>query len=204
MLAVFRDTTQLKDSAGQVAAFDRIWKIHRQAQIRERDKQPQYAHAGTPVSKRPFLNWTDITTSRATTLVENLFGESIQLHSCNTLGDVMRDRPVIVHYSWPGNYIIEAGIILLFAAGLWAGRRSRLLWLAFSFFSLDMVLHIGLGFGINEVYIMTAHWAYVIPVSIGFLIKGSTGKRRNAITALTAVLTLYLITYNSILTLLSL
>ncbi|QUI94171.1 hypothetical protein J5A64_02585 [Prevotella denticola] len=204
MLAVFRDTTQLKDSAGQVAAFDRIWKIHRQEQIRERDKEPQYAHAGTPVSKRPFLNWTDITTSRATTLVENLFGESIQLHSCNTLGDVMRDRPVIVHYSWPGNYIIEAGIILFFAAGLWAGRRSRFLWLAFSFFSLDMVLHIGLGFGINEVYIMTAHWAYVIPVSIGFLIKGCTGKRRNAITALTAILTLYLITYNSILTLLSL
>ena len=116
----------------------------------------------------------------------------------------LKDSPVIVHYSWPGNYIIEAGIILLFAAGLWAGRRSRLLWLAFSFFSLDMVLHIGLGFGINEVYIMTAHWAYVIPVSIGFLIKGCTGKRRNAITVLTAILTLYLITYNSILTLLSL
>lgn len=54
MLAVFRDTTQLKDSAGQVAAFDRIWKIHRQEQIRERDKEPQYAHAGTPAASGRF------------------------------------------------------------------------------------------------------------------------------------------------------
>ena len=40
-----------------------------------------------------------------------------------------------------------------------------------SYFGLDMMLHIGLGFGLNEVYIMTAHWIYAIPIAIGFLLK---------------------------------
>ncbi len=40
-----------------------------------------------------------------------------------------------------------------------------------SYFGLDMMLHIGLGFGLNEVYIMAGHWIYAIPIAIGFLLK---------------------------------
>ena len=71
------------------------------------------------------------------------------------------------------------------------------MWMCLSFFALDMILHIGLGFGINEVYIMTAHWAYVIPLCIGCLIKSMKGGIRHAITLLTALIAFYLIVYNS-------
>jgi len=128
---------------------------------------------------------------------ENLFGESIQLHQKYTLCDVIRDRPVFVSYNWVVNYIVEGFIVLLFLGGIWAGKRSKLMWMCLSFFALDMILHIGLGFGINEVYIMTAHWAYVIPLCIGCLIKSMKGGIRHAITLLTALIAFYLIVYNS-------
>ena len=116
----------------------------------------------------------------------------------------MRDRPVIVRYRYAFNYIVEGIIIFLFIMGLWAGKRSKFLWLAFSFFAVDMLLHLGLGFGINEIYIMTAHWAYVIPISSAYLISTTKGKKRICLVTLISALTLYLISYNTALTLLSL
>ena len=204
MLAAFRDTTQIKDSAKQAIKFKEIWRNHRKEQLRKKAQEPQNAHSGKPMSKERFLNWTDITTSRSATIVENLFGESLQLHEQHTLGDVMRDRPVFVSYNWFFNYVIEAFIVLLFLCGIWAGKRSKLMWMTLSFFALDMILHIGLGFGINEVYIMTAHWAYVIPLCIGFLIKSTSGRKRTAITLFTALIAFYLIVYNSVLTIFTL
>ena len=58
---------------------------------------------------------------------------------------------------------------MLFILGIIAGWRSRFLWLTLMFFLFDFALHIGLGFGINEVYIMTAHYMYAIPIAIAFL-----------------------------------
>lgn len=115
--------------------------------------------------------WTDITTPRMETAIENLFGESIQLHQKHTLEDVLVSRPVIVGYDWIWNYIVEGLIFLLFIVGLWCERHSKLMWMVFSFAVMDMILHMGLGFGIPEIYIMAAHWIYVIPISMGFLMK---------------------------------
>lgn len=53
---------------------------------------------GVPISHKQFLDWTDVTTSRTESIVENLFGESIQIHQDYLLGDVMRSRPIIVNY----------------------------------------------------------------------------------------------------------
>lgn len=197
MLSRFRDTTTVSDSAGQARAFNQIWRNHRKKVLREKAKEPQHAHAGEPISRKRFLNWTDMSTSRLTTVVENLFGESLQLHQQHALDDVMRDRPVVVRYNWIFNYVVEALLFLLFAAGVWAGRKSRLLWLTFSFFALDMVLHLGLGFGINEIYIMTAHWAYVIPVSLGFLLRAATGRKRLVLDGFIVLIALYLAIYNT-------
>ena len=112
------------------------------------------------------------------------------------LEDIMKTRPVIVSYNWALNYIVESIIFLLFIVGIWCGRHSKFLWLFLSFAALDMVLHIGLGFGINEVYIMAAHWIYVIPLSIAFLVHKSYGKRLFGVRTLLVLLTLYLVVYN--------
>lgn len=155
---------------------------------------------GAPIMKGEFMNWTDATSSRALSIVENLMGESIQLHQDYVLQDELRHRPMFVNYRYAFNYIVEALIIILFLAGIWAGRKSRYLWLVMSYFGLDMLLHIGLGFGLNEVYIMTGHWIYALPIAIGFLLKETRHQRNSlCLKSLLLIIGLFLLIYNGIL-----
>lgn len=151
---------------------------------------------GKPIGDGAFMRWTDISTSRIESAIENLFGESIQLHQDYLLQDVLRKRPMIVHYSWAFNYFIEAVVLLLFAAGIFLGRHSRFLWLCMSYFGLDMLLHLGLGFGLNEVYIMSAHWIYVIPIAVAYAIKSLPVKHITKAQWLVFALAAYLFIYN--------
>lgn len=151
---------------------------------------------GVPIAKEGYMSWTDISTSRLWSVIENLFGESIQLHRDHLLEDEFRSRPMIIHYRSPLSYVVEALVVALFVIGIWCGRRSKFMWLCFSFFALDMALHIGLGFGINEVYIMSAHWIYVIPIAAAFALKSAMQRwGSKAFFALT-LLTIYLWVYN--------
>ncbi|MBO4315117.1 MAG: GtrA family protein [Prevotella sp.] len=151
---------------------------------------------GRPIAKGEFMRWTDITTPRWDSAIENLFGEAIQLHTDYLLQDEFRSRPMIVRYHGWVNYAIEALIVLLFLYGIICGWRSRFLWLCLSFFLMDMALHVGLGFGINEVYIMSAHYIYVIPIAIGYLFKALAPLPRRVLRGIVALLTLYLFIYN--------
>lgn len=168
-----RDSIGSKDSA---AVEKLVRKIKQQKAVetyRANRKKIWNRNTGKPFAKGEFMRWTDKTTARWPVCVENLFGESIQLHEKNLLGDVLRNRPVIVKYSCVANYIVEAAIVLLFLLGIWFGRRSLFLWTAMSFMLMDVLLHVVLGFGINEIYIMSAHYMFVLPIATAFLLKAS-------------------------------
>lgn len=171
--------------------------VQRDSIAKAKPKPVRRRKNGKPIANGEFIGWTDITTSRSESIVENLLGESIQLHQDHVLGDVLKSRPMIVHYSHWYNYAVEAVIALLFVLGVWAGRRSRFMWLVMSYFALDMVLHIGLGFGINEVYIMSAHWIYALPIAVAFLLK-NVGRRRYqlALKGVLALLAVWLWAWN--------
>ncbi len=181
------DTAALEAQKAKKAAEEK-----KKAEARKRRGPKQ----GAPISKGEFMRWTDITSSRADAIVENLFGESIQLHSEHLLGDVLRNRPMVVRYSHWWNYMVEAVVAGLFFLGLCAGRRSRFLWLVMSFFGMDFALHVGLGFGINEIYIMSAHWIYAIPIAIAFVPKMLPERWQVGFGAVIALLTAYLFIYN--------
>ena len=175
--------------------------VQRDSIAKAKPKPVRRCKNGKPIANGEFIGWTDITTSRSESIVENLLGESIQLHQDHVLGDVLKSRPMIVHYRHWYNYAVEGLIALLFVLGVWAGRRSRFMWLVMSYFALDMVLHIGLGFGINEVYIMSAHWIYAIPIAVAFLLK-NVGRRRYqlALKGVLALLAVWLWAWNVTLT----
>lgn len=162
-------------------------EAHRQ--LISRNKQGQ-------ISENPLFEWTDTKASRWDAVVENLFGESILLHREHLLEDVNISRPVIVRYHQAWQYAVVAIVVLLFLAGIWTGRCEKFLWLCLSWFAFDMVLHLVLGFGIIEVYIMAAHWAFVIPVATGYLLKALPWKSLRAGILLLALL---LWTYNGVL-----
>ena len=187
-------TVSVKDDSAKTSATDSTKTATTKAKPSK--KRPPRVHQGRPISKGEFMKWTDITTSRPKSVVENLFGESLQLHRDHLLEDELGARPMIVTYRSWWNYAVEALTVLLFFAGVWCGRRERFLWMCMSCFALDMVLHIGLGFGINEVYIMTAHWAYVMPVAMAFLLSAAKGRTRQWLRVVIALLTVYLWTYN--------
>lgn len=154
------------------------------------------AKMGKPMMQGEFMRWTDISTSRLQSSIENLFGESIQLHRDHLLEDMYKRRPVIVHYRWAINYVAEGLLVLLFVVGLWVGRRNKLLLMGLAFAAMDWVLHVGLGFGLNEVYIMTAHWAYVLPLGLAALLLTATSQKRTLLRIAIGSLTLWLYAWN--------
>ena len=186
------------EEIAQKAKNDSIQKAKQLARNEARKKRGP--KQGAPIMKGEFMNWTDATSSRTLSIVENLMGESIQLHQDYVLQDELRHRPMFVNYRYAFNYIVEALIIILFLAGIWACRKSRYLWLVMSYFGLDMLLHIGLGFGLNEVYIMTGHWIYALPITIGFLLKETRQQRYSlCLKSLLLTIGLFLLIYNGIL-----
>ncbi len=165
-------------------------------QVAKPVKKKAVRKVGHPFMSGEFMGWTDATTQREASIVENLFGEGIQLHQDHLLEDELRHRPMIVKYRHWENYAVEAIIGILFVLGIIMGRKSKFLWLVMSYFALDMLLHIGLGFGINEVYIMTAHWIYAVPIAIAFVWKGMPSRGKGYVALLIWVLALYLLVYN--------
>ena len=147
------------------------------------------------------FKWTRDDLSRTAVVVENLFGESIQLHRKHVLGDVLSGRPVIVEYSWKIQYAVEAAIIIMFIVGTFVGRKQRFEQLLLAVFMFNMLLHVGLGFALDEIHIMTAHWAFVVPLSIAWLFCYFKRRQTAAFTyllvfTLIAVITVYMFAYH--------
>ena len=160
---------------------------------REQRLKRQAAKTGKPMGDHGFLKWTDISTSRWESAYENLFGESLQFHQDYLLEDTLVRRPVFVKYRWTLSYVVEGLILLLAVAGIWFGRKSRFLWLCLSCMAFDMFIHVGLGFGLNEVFIMAPHYMFVLPIATAFLLREyQTRWLRISV----VVLMLYLFIYN--------
>lgn len=141
----------------------------------------------------PLLEWSDMTTSRTRSVVDNLFGESLQFHKDHLMEDVQQTRPVFVSYGSVLSYVVEALIVLLLIAGAWVARRQRFFLIVATWFGFDMLMHLGFGFGLNEVYIMTAHWAFIIPIAAAYLLR----QRQDAwLRFAVAALTVWLWAYN--------
>ena len=192
----YRDTVSIKDSAKIEAGYRLLIQKRAHDKYVRDHKKIWNRNTGKPINKTEFGQWTDITTPRWPSLVENTFGEPIQLHQDYLLLDVLRNRPVIVEYRWVGSYVVEAIIMLLFVLGMWFARRSRFFWLAFSFFAFDMFIHLVLGFGINEIYIMSPHYLFIIPLGIAYLLKALNVKPCVVLRLTILVITLYLVIYN--------
>lgn len=160
----------------------------------------QKTHLGQTMSKESMLDWLDTSTPRTRTLVENFFGESIQLHQRYLLKDVAWDRPVFVAYNWIINYVIEAIMVVLFVLGIIFGYRKRFFQMLLAWFACDITLHLILGFGITEVYIMASGWAFIIPIAYGYLMKELSHRYRQMLRGLLIVITIFLWAYNGGLT----
>ena len=157
----------------------------------------QRTHLGQPVGDGVITKLMDVSTPRIPTIVENFFGESIQLHQRSLLMDVSWERPIFVEYNWSLNYIIEAFIVLLFIVGIVFSYKQRFFKMLLAWFACDLTLHLILGFAVTEVYIMTSGWAFIIPISYGYLLRQLSMKWRKVMRVTLIMLTIYLWIYNA-------
>ena len=157
----------------------------------------QRTHLGQPVGDGVITKLMDVSTPRIPTIVENFFGESIQLHQRSLLMDVSWERPIFVEYNWSVNYIIEAFIVLLFILGIVFSYKQRFFKMLLAWFACDLTLHLILGFAVTEVYIMTSGWAFIIPISYGYLLRQLSMKWLKVMRVTLIMLTIYLWIYNA-------
>lgn len=193
VLKAFMDTVSVKDTAVQHREFDARYK---EIRAEQKARNPQLVRTGKPIKYKPFWVWTDMTTPRLSTAIENMLGEPILLHQKYVLGDVLVRRPVIVKYNHWWNYAVEVSVTLLLLGGIWAGRRERMLWMVLSFFAMDVFLHFILGFSIIEIYIMSPHWLMMYPIVTGYLLRRSNGKVLTLLECVILLLTIYLAIHN--------
>ena len=133
---------------------------------------------------------------RMESIVENLFGEGIQLHQKELLKDLSVSRPTFIRYDWAISYLFEAFVFLLFAAGVFYSRHSRLMWMCLSCAAFDAFLHLVLGFGLNEVYIICSPLASS-SIHHGLCIQRGSTELANAMRGVTLFLAIYFWAYNA-------
>lgn len=167
--------------------------------LAEAKKKTAHLHANAIMEGESF-RWTDLQLSRSRSIIENLFGESLMLHEDHILQDVNKDRPIFVAYQNKLCYVIAIVMILLLVGGIVAGLRWRFMQLCLSWFGFDMLLHLVLGFGLLEVYIMTAHWAFILPIAAAFLLKRQQRPAMQQVLRFTFVfITVFMLAHNGLL-----
>ena len=66
-------------------------------------------------------------------------------------------------------------------------------------------MHLGIGFGLNEVFIMAPHWLFVVPLIVALLFGCRSLQQhrslRWALRGVVALLALFLLVYNAVVTL---
>ena len=77
-----------------------------------------------------------------------------------------------------------------------AGPMEEFLWMALTSFAFDLIIHMVLGFGINEVYIMSGGWLFVVPIAIAYAFKNIRGRLHIALRLLIILLALWLYVWN--------
>lgn len=142
------------------------------------------------------MKWTNVSTPRIEALVDNMFGESIQLHDNYLLADMVVERPPIVKYTHTFNYIIEGFLALLFLLGAFVALRNKFFLMVLSWLAFDVFLHFGLGFGLDEMYIMAAHWIFIIPIALAYLLRDLYKTGRMVVRWSVIALTIYLWAWN--------
>lgn len=146
-------------------------------------------HADVPV----IGDFLDLSTPRDSAIVENVIGEPVLLHEDHLLEDIWKNRPIFITYHHAWQYMLIGLVVVLFLMGCWQQRHSRFFCLCLSWWLVDMVIHVVLGFTLNEVYIMSPHWLPVVAIAIAGLMQSRQQKVLTPIIMFTAI---FLFFYN--------
>lgn len=194
------NTTQKEDaSMAQRIVEKRKERDSKFAETIKKKEEKQSSREQNQSAGIKLFEWTDTSIDRIPLLVENIFGEGLILHEDHLMEDANVNRPVFVTYRHKWYYAIECAIVVMFLMGVWIARRERLMWMLIAVMAFDALLHLGFRFAASDVYIMTAHWGFIIPIATAYLLRSVRHDRLifNGILTVVALLTAFLWLHNA-------
>lgn len=144
-----------------------------------------------------FLKFINFKIKLWPSVIENMLGESVLYHDANFKSDISRGRDIYLSYSNKTNYIFIAILYSLLVFVLLLSIKEELIFMLISMFSVDLFIHVICRFGLDEAYIFSAHWIFIIPIILSHIYIKINSKRIHIIADVTfIILTLYTLQNN--------
>lgn len=136
-------------------------------------------YVSTEQNNTPYLKY--IASFIGTPIIfSELYTKPVQLEWINYTIHLIEVK--FINQRW--QYIFIAVLIVLLLISFVKNRNNKLVLLIASLFSVDILIHIILKYGVSEPYIYGGHWIYIVPLLLGWLYKSLGDKRSKSHLAL--------------------
>ena len=132
-----------------------------------------------------YIKWINTDVSRTNSFINNMFGQSILFHS----NSLIQDNVSMGYYPELWKNILNVLFIIMVACGIVLSIKTKLMQLLLCFLSVDIFIHLVCCFGISEIYIYSPHYLFIFVISIGYLIKRTSGLLQGSIITTTILMT---------------
>ena len=129
--------------------------------------------------------WINPDVSRTNSFRNNIFGQSILFHS----NSLKQDNVSMGYYPELWKNILNVLFIVMVLCGIVLSIKTKLMQLLLCFLSVDFFIHLVCCFGISEIYIYSPHYLFIFVISIGYLIKRTSGLLQGSLILTTTFMT---------------
>lgn len=125
-----------------------------------------------------------------------LLPKIFQTHAFGGESDYLCINPDLYNNIWQYAFIIIVCILVVIS--IIVNRKKELIYIPISFLFFDILLHGIIKYGLNESYIYSAHWIFLIPILIGWLYNNESKIKRKTLNTILLILSIVLIINNTI------
>lgn len=141
------------------------------------------------------LQYTGSRIDKCHLFIDNFLSEPVLFH--NKTGIVFSPETInLPSYPYPFFYLPVAILFILTLLSVIINRNQGLTWLFCLCFTTDILIHFGIGYGIEEAQLFCGHWIFYLPIMIGLLIKHLARKKAKLLTSVIMIIAIFLWMYN--------
>jgi hypothetical protein len=141
------------------------------------------------------LQYTGSRIDKCHLFIDNFLSEPVLFH--DKTGIVFSPETInLPSYPYPFFYLPVAILFILTLLSVIINRNQGLTWLFCLCFTTDILIHFGIGYGIEEAQLFCGHWIFYLPIMIGLLIKHLARKKAKLLTSVIMIIAIFLWMYN--------
>ena len=141
------------------------------------------------------LKYTGTTLDKCQLFFENFISEPIAFHY--TTGIVF--SPETIHLPSYPSLLCYVPVIILFSLvmiSVIVCYKEKIVWLFCACWGTDLIIHFGIGYGMEEAQLFCGHWIFFLPIMIGMLAVHSPKIMQKIIVGVVAIVAGSLMVYN--------